>query len=229
MLDEYLKQDWVLSICEELEDEGDNSFRTHRWLKEMDNKRMIYSYLYGDLLRSKNNLRVLDVGGGYTSITKKLVHNCDYMLLDFMAHGEHERLRSIENRLNVHFWRGEDWYNFDISAGAGYDIIITNDLFPDVDQRLELFLDRYLPFCHELRILVTYYNTPQFYTTHRVDDTEILTFLSWDGNITGMKLKKYLNRLQDTTVCQLDEMAADFSSIYRNGRQVAMMTLQGDI
>ena len=110
-----------------------------------------------------------------------------------------------------------------------YDIIIANDIFPDVDQRLELFLDKMLKHCKELRLVLTYYNEPKFYTTKRTDDLEIMTFLSWDGEITGLKLKKYLGRLNNTVESELDDMTNIQSSIFYNGRQVSYITLKGDI
>ena len=108
-----------------------------------------------------------------------------------------------------------------------YDIIIANDIFPDVDQRLELFIEKMLPNCGELRLVLTYYNTPKFYLTKRTDDTELMTFLSWDGEIMGLKLKKYLDRIENTSSAELDDMKSNFSSIYRNGRQVSYIRLLG--
>ena len=87
---------------------------------------------------------------------------------------------------NIH-WLNADWYDEDFET---YDIVIANDIFPDVDQRLEIFIDKMLPKCKELRLVLTYYNEPRFYQMKRNDDSEVLTFLSWDGEILGMKLRK---------------------------------------
>ena len=107
--------------------------------------------------------------------------------------------------------------------------MIANDIFPDVDQRLEMFLDRMLPICRELRLVLTYYNVPRYYTTKRMDDSEIMTFLSWDGEITALKLKKYLYRSYDTQIEQIERMKDDHSSIYWNGRQVSYIRFRGDL
>lgn len=234
MLQQYLKDDWILKIAQEKEEADDVFFRTQTWLKEMDNKRMTMVDLYGDILKADDiyinttkKLEVLDVGGGYTSLAREFVEKANYELLDFMAHGEHNRVKAIEKKLAKNFCNICDWYDFKIAHS--YDLIIANDIFPDVDQRLELFLNKFLPHCKELRILITYYNSPKFYTTKRVDDTEMLTFLSWDGEITGLKLKKYLTRIIDTTEAELDALKNDNSSIYRNGRQVVFLKLKGDL
>lgn len=123
-------------------------------------------------------------------------------------------------------WLERDWY--EIEDMDNYDVIVANDIFPDVDQRMELFIDRMLPHCRELRLVVTYYNTPRFYTTKRTDDSEIMTFLSWDGEITAVKLRKYMDR-SSISECDLQFMRENKSSIYRNGRQVAYVVIKGDL
>lgn len=162
------------------------------------------------------------MSGGYCALTKVLARNVDYTLLDFLAHGGKDYVRSLGlNLVEKDWWEAE--------PEGIYDVVIANDIFPDVDQRLELFIEKMLPICKELRIVLTYYNTPKFYQTKRVDDSEIMTFLSWDGEITALKLRKYLDRISDTSQEQLEEMKNNFSSIYWNGRQAAYIKLRGDI
>ena len=192
----------------------------------MDNKRMIYADVYGDILRNElgKNTRVLDVGGGVNALSKHLAANCRYSLLDFLAHGGKEYMESFSGEYDIK-WMNVDWYETEIED---QDIVIANDIFPDVDMRMELFIDRMLPLCKELRLVITYYNTPKFYQMGRADDPEILTFLSWDGEITGLKLKKYLDRIENTTSEDLEGMANETESIYRNGRQVSYIKIRGD-
>lgn len=135
-------------------------------------------------------------------------------------------IETMAVKYNVHFLNG-DWYEQELDED--FDIVIANDLFPDVDQRLELFIDRFIQKCKEMRLLLTFYNTPRFYTTKRVDDTEILTFLSWDGEITAMKLQKYDNYFVDTTQEEIQKMKSTRESIYRNGRQCAYLKLKGKL
>lgn len=227
MLDDYLKNDWIMGMLSEMEHPEDNSYRTHQWLKQMDNKRMIYADMYGDFLKHKSDLKVLDVGGGYTSLTKKLAQNVDYTLLDYMAHENAERITGLCNGLgyscNIVI---DDWYNYELDKN--YDVIVCNDLFPDADQRMELFIDRFIPNCREMRLLLTFYNTPKFYTTKRVDDTEMLTFLSYDGEILRLKLKKYSN-ISDVSFEDLDCLVSCTESIFYNGRQTCYIVLKGGL
>ena len=228
-LKEYLKNDWILDLLLETEKDIDRHVRTHQWLLDMDNKRLVASWIYGDLLcrEVKEKPDVLDVGGGYSALTRKLIANSKYRLLDFLAHGGQETIRQVEKDCATKFWINGDWMEYDISQNP-CDIIIANDIFPDVDQRLELFIQKYLPYCNEMRLVLTFYNEPQYYRTKRVDDTEVLTFLSWDGEITGMKLKKYENQLMDTDITELDQLQDIKESIYWNGRHVVYVRLKGE-
>ncbi len=224
-LERYLENDWILTWLKQNEQEYEKEIRTHQWMMEMENKRAIYADVYGDILRGDmgSDKRVLDVGGGYNALTKILMRNSRYTLVDFMAHGGKEGLYKMGG---VEWYCGS-WYEHEVDRN--YDYVIANDIFPDVDQRMELFLDKYLVHCHELRLVLTFYNKPKFYETKRMDDSEVLTFLSWDGEITGIKLRKYLDRMINTDENDLSVLAVQDESIFRNGRQVAYVTLKGDL
>lgn len=236
-LQEYLRNDWILDEMQLIENKvgsplvGGVEIRTNSWLKTMDNKRMIYADVYGDLLMAHNNkdserTKVLDVGGGINSLTKALARNTDYTLLDYMAHGGEDYVIQEAKIYGYNFING-DWHDAVVRDDI-FDIVIANDIFPDVDMRLELFLKTFLPKCKELRMVVTWYHNPQFYVTKRVNDTEMLTFLSWDGEITALKLKKYFNQMIDTTKEEIDSVCTFKESIYRNGRQVAYVRFMGN-
>ncbi len=225
-LNKYLQNDWVLDMLVESMSEQENNIRTNKWLLEMDNKRMIYADVYGDILKGdiSESTSVLDVGGGVNALTKRLAKHSRYSLCDFLSHGGSQYLETIHEKYSIG-WINNDWYEADFD---NFDLIIANDIFPDVDMRLELFLDTMLKKCRELRIVLTYYNTPKFYQAKRIDDSEVLTFLSWDGEIVSLKLKKYLDRMMDTDLNQLESLIKETESIYRNGRQVSYLRLKGD-
>ncbi len=81
-LAKYNQNDWILKMLREKTVQEETVIRTNKWLQEMDNKRMIYADVYGDILLNEKNMRVLDIGGAYTSLTKVLAKNCEYTLLD---------------------------------------------------------------------------------------------------------------------------------------------------
>ncbi len=231
-LNTYMENDWILQLMKKNGSTEEDSIRTNQWLMEMGNKRMIYADMYGDLLLNKKNVRVLDVGGGYNALTKALAKNCEYTLLDFDAHGNNTCFSNEKSELSLFTQRYaikciiKDWYTCYLDES--YDIIIANDIFPDVDQRLELFINRYLGKCKEMRLMLTFYNTPKFYTTKRIDDTELLTFLSWDGEILALKLSKFADYFIDTTIEQLQELITTKDSIFRNGRHCVYLQLSGN-
>ena len=224
-LKEYLRNDWIIELMRQNSNEQEQEIRTNQWLMNMDNKRLIYADVYGDILHKKTKRRVLEVGGGYNSLTKVLASHSQYTLLDFMAHGGGGYISKMSEQYHIN-WLGQDWY--ELKNMEDYDLVIANDIFPDVDQRMELFIDKMLPHCRELRLVVTYYNAPWFYTTKRLDDSEIMTFLSWDGEITAMKLRKYVHR-SNASEYELDAMKMNHESIFRNGRQVSYIVIKGDL
>lgn len=226
-LQDYMNDDWILELLLSKHKRGDFGIRYDEWLYQIEAKRLVYSEVYGDILKANGPVkRVVDVGGGYSTLTELLARNSEYTLVDFLAH-DVERQIDLSDKTNRITWVNQDWYDFDLCED--YDIVIANDIFPDVDQRMELFLDKFLPRCKEIRLVLTYYNTPRFYLTRRIDDPEIMTFLSWDGEIVALKLMKYLERVVDTTRDQIDALKLEKDSIYRNGRQVSYIVLKGDL
>jgi hypothetical protein len=187
---------------------------SHRWLLESLPKRAIYYELYGDLiLESTKGKKILDVGGGYCSLSNILIKNNDYKLLDLIAHDNHLVLRHIENDLGRSFWINKDWY--DVKPDR-YDIVIANDIFPNVDQRLDLFLKRYIPRAKEIRMSLTYYNTPRFYKTKRLDADEIFCQVSYDWDQIEKILYRYVGK-------KLEDTSSNITSIFENGRCVFIL------
>ena len=117
-----------------------------------------------------------------------------------------------------------DWYEW--QGKQGFDIVIANDLFPNVDQRLELFLGRMLPMCREIRMSLTYYNRPRFYMTRRIDAEEFLCMLAWNGEMTRNALMKYASRMSQP---DFGILLSNEDSAYSNGRQVCLVRMEGDL
>ena len=153
-------------------------FISHKWLLDSIEKRMIYNHVYGDLLESDGQ-KILDVGGGFCSLTHQMLGHHEYSVLDIMAHDDTELLEKINLEQQRAAWIGADWNKFQISQN--YDIIIANDLFPNVDQRLEMFLEKYLPHCQEMRLSLTCYNNNRVYKVKRVGVDEVFHMVAWDN------------------------------------------------
>lgn len=105
-------------------------------------------------------------------------------------------------------------------------MVIANDLFPNVDQRLALFIDKLLPYCKEMRLLLTYYNSPRFYKVKRVDGNEIFYIQAWEGFQTKRFLEKYAERITNP---DLDGLLENRPSIFPNGRLVCYVVLKNKL
>ena len=111
---------------------------------------------------------------------------------------------------------GTDWYNF--SPHRGYDIIVANDLFPNVDQRLELFLEKYLPHCKEMRLSLTYFDKPHWYRATRPEG-EVITMLAWDWQ-----------QILELIYTDYDVIREEpYQGEFPNGRRVLLVWLKGGL
>jgi len=220
---EYEKDDVILRLLESAERPGDTGFTSHRWLLESLSKRMIFHYVYGDLLEQDSDvLRILDVGGAYTALSRRLAQRHAYTTLDIMAHDVHEDLSVATRALPEQSWINSDWHDFE--PEGKYDRVIANDLFPNVDQRLVLFPERYLPISWEVPRFSTYHDTALWDTAKRIDAEEIFHMLAWDGVQVRQVLEPYIERIQDPDLALFE---TDTPSLFSNGRQTCLVTLEG--
>ena len=215
---QYLQNDYIMQM---LENNSCSKFVCDEWLQHQPTKRAIYSKLYGDLL-DKNGIpkKVLDIGGGLSSIAIKLLARKHYYeLLDILTY-DTSMLKKISGCINL---IQSDWYKFS-TFNKKYDIIIANDLFPNVDQRLELFIKKFLYSTKELRLSLTYYNNDNFYKTKRVDAEEVLYYLAWNQNQLKSVLEKFLPYIVDVNFELFNDK--EVAPNYSNGRQIVLVTLR---
>ncbi len=195
-----------------------------RWLRETEPKQYIWDKFYRELLE-KNAHCVLDVGGGISPLTAHYINACeDYHLSEVLCHDQ--VYFNLIPHLRDHITIG-DWFLF---PEKNWDIIIANDLFPNADQRLSLFLEKFLPHCRELRLSLTFYNHPRFYATKRLDADEHLTYLAYSGRLSQWILSDYADRIDGFHEKAEVIFSADpKESLYPNGRHVALVSLRGDL
>ena len=222
-VESYLAEDAIARMMREQEKPHEASLVCQRWLRETPPKRLIFQELYGDLLASGGR-RVLDVGGGLTTFTRLLGERNDFELLDLLAHDGEEEIRAFRAAAPAVRLTREDWFTRE--SNESYDVIVANDLFPNVDQRLELFLEKYLPNCREMRLSITVYNTPRYYLTRRIEGDEILCLLAWNGEMAAMALAKFL---PDFGHGDRELLATNSESPYPNKRQLFLVRLNGGL
>lgn len=205
-LEKYLKNDEITLLLKKYSE--CDVFACQKWLIDMPAKRMIYADVFHELLHIKGK-RVLDIGGGYCGISDILAQNHDYTLVDIMAHDKglfEERVKNTKIK-----WIDSDWSDF--NPETKYDYIIANDLFPNVDQRLESFIKKFSPFAKKLIVTLTCHESERIYKVKRVDADEYLTMRAWNADITSLVLKSALKR-------EIILEKPQEESIFKNGRSV---------
>lgn len=216
----YLKNDVTAKQLSIISTPDDENLTCQKWLKQSEAKRFVFHNIYGDILK-KSGLRILDIGGGLTSFTRQLASLHDYVLVDMLAHDDEKIANKFNQEAKKDFIHICDWYDFE--NDKPFDIIIANDLFPNVDQRLEIFLDRYLPQAKEIHLSLTYYNEPRFYKTKRLNADEYLCMLAWNAKMLSNSLQNYKNHIIDENIGLLKEKN---DSVYANNRQVCIIKMK---
>jgi hypothetical protein len=223
----YLSNDWIASDLQSASEEIKNlKFTGDRWMMDSPPKRMIYAALYGDLLRSKAPRKLLDVGGGFSGLSKTLAVSTDYKLVEICAHETADQIQYIKSLLGEAGLVAKDWNEYFAHGQDTFDVIVANDLFPNVDQRLDLFLSKALPRCRELRLSLTFYNEPRYYQVKRMDGDEVFWYLAWNYPLLRTLLEPFQNRMSTRLETTIPEMP---KSLYANGRQVLLVSMKGDL
>lgn len=224
LIEEYLVDDDINLFMDKISQGNDEELTCQRWLRSSIPKRFLFKLLYNDLLKLNAPCqRVLDVGGGITCFTRELAKLHEYDLVDLLAHDNELICKKMNSDVRRDFIYPMDWLSFD---GGDYDLIIANDLFPNVDQRLEIFLDHFLPKCKIIKLSLTWYDSPRTYKVRSCDSEEIFFMLAWNLKQLMNVLKRYANHIVDyDSEC----FKTDQKSLYANGRQVGVIELKGAI
>jgi len=189
--------------------------QSQEWHLGSPQKRYVFDLVYGDLLDGHvKNRNILDIGAGMNGAMQRIAENNTYCVVDIMQQPAFGNVRYLQSAWEVLNGQGTvDW-----------DIVICNDLFPNVDQRLLMFLDKFLPHCREIRMSLTYFNHPTWYQAKRVGGDEMLTMLQWNGlNVAEVLGENWGDKVDS------DVMSGFTSneSIFPNGRQVCVIHLPG--
>jgi len=162
-----------------------------RWLLDSIVKRMVAWRVYQDLLVTSGR-RILDIGAGHSSLVLALAERHDYRVIELGAHDPPPS------------GVVEDWRD----VGFDCDLLISVDLFPNVDQGLAAFLAKRIGI--ETRIVLTTY-ADRTYRVKRLDAEEVLTLQAWTWP-------------QTEAVLGLRGVPPD-ESLSPNGRQVCLAML----
>lgn len=225
-LDKYLKDDYLLDLAKpELEKENELiKFGCNNWLLNSAPKRLIYDYMYGDLLnhrKESKKLKILDIGGGIILPQKIIASNHNLTVIDLLAHDNKIFAKKFSEKNNINLIE-DDWLN-EVSKGVKYDLVIANDIFPNVDQRLDIFFEIIKNLSKNIRILLTYHQSNKFYKVKRIDAEEIMYINSWDEKDILYSLHK--NSILPSN-SQKESIKKKLPSLYSNGRSIVYLDLK---
>lgn len=216
----YLADDRFGALLERASRPGDERLTCQRWLLSTPPKRYSGDILYGDLA-NRRNLRILDIGGGLTAMTRLLAERHDYTLVDLMAHDAPETVSQFLADCPPFRVIAEDWAK-GFPEGP-FDVVIAADIFPNVDQRLARFLELARSAGAEIRMSLTWHDPPRQDLVRRVAGDEIMCMVGWTGSQILQALAPYA-----TFITGFDPALFDICepSVYPNGRSVGFVTIR---
>lgn len=187
--------------------------QSQRWHLESAQKRFTYWLMYKDLFITRHQ-QVLDVGAGFNGYSLMLSNLHHYIAVDKFYNAKGLYLRESVSR---------DWYD---CAPTTHDIVIANDIFPNVDQRLGIFIDQFRSCCKEIRLSLTFFDKePRWYQAKRTTGDETLCVCGWSADQLLVTLRPY-RRFIDIDISSIKHL---HSSIFDNGRQVAIIKIRGGL
>ena len=223
-VDKYLNNDWILRELENINNGGAKVYTSDQWLINDPAKRCVYDRVYRNFSKVSKDFKLLDIGGGLSTFSHSFLGHLDYEIVDTCNHESNEDIgRAVKEHTKMKLSRS-DWKEFQHSGT--YDCVVANDIFPNVDQRVEEFLAKFLPITKEIRMSLTYYNTPRTYKVKRVDGDEIFYIRPWDGLRLSHALNTFIDRIKNPC---LDRLLLNPESVFANGRQVCILQFQGDL
>jgi len=223
IVDIYMKTDHTNSWLDHYSNSVDEEYVCQRWLRESAAKRFIYEVIYRSLFDTVSKQRVLDIGGGLTGLTSYLAGKHEYVLADILAHDHIDEVARLTNAVNREFVYNQDWLGM---TEEPYDLVLANDIFPNVDQRLEMFLEKFIPQCSRVRMLLTWYDTPRYYMTKRLDGDEVMCLLAWNSSQIREVLAKFESKIIN---CDWSLFDKSTESVFDNGRQACIVEFQGNL
>ncbi|MBT3604116.1 MAG: hypothetical protein HOE48_01945 [Candidatus Latescibacteria bacterium] len=199
----------------------------NQWLLDMPWKRPVAFMMLADLVQPDQPAKeILEIGGNLSYFTYELAKHHNYILVDKATHETEDNYHKVETQIKKTFVHNCDWADF--TSKSHYDIVIANDIFPNVDQRLYEFVDRFLPQTQEMRLTLTYYEDTSF-EVQRLASGEMLTMRPW-----GLRdIRHFMTHLAQTypSMCKdIDQSQLvyhDYSgTLFSNRRNVIYLHIQ---
>ena len=226
-LEAYKNNDIVFKELNELKISNpqyfSEKFTCNKWLLDSIEKRMMFNIIYSDIFKNKEkNLRILDVGGGINIFQKIISQNNNYSVLDIINHEDKKEAENFAKNFNFNLIVN-DWFDHLSKNKDNYDILISNYIFPNVDQRLLEFINLALKITKELRICLTYHQFLKIYKVVRKDCSEELTVKALNGRNVADILRISDLQVDENTLCSIENHT---ESIFQNKRTIALLKIK---
>lgn len=198
----------------------------NEWLLKLKWKIPVAGFMYDDLIKLNKKLIILEIAGSLSWFTLELLRKHDYTLVEKGFHENLSDYQKIQDLVGNKFVFLDDWYNF--NANKKYDLIIVNDLFPNVDQRLFTFTDKFVHYSKKIRLTLTY-SENVFYEVKRLESGETLYMKAW-----GLRnIIDYFNYLYETYNITTDRDQVFYEikyqslkgNVFQNNRNILFLEL----
>ena len=174
--------------------------------------------MYGDLISLSKGRKVLDIGGGINMLQKKIASKNQLTVVDLLSHDDKDVAARYCSANNINLVC-KDWLEYFEVEEKKVDLLIACDLFPNVDQRLKVFLNYAKKTSKEVRILLTYYDD-RYYHVKRVGADEQMFVKAWSDTEIKDCLLKFIGKAKNIEV-HLDKN----ESLFRNGRYISLLNI----
>lgn len=222
----YMKNDWIKEFIESSYQEinEEKYYVSDVWLLKNKAKRALWDLIYTPQIQMEKK-SILDVGGGYSVLSKKFAERNKYTLIDPLYHevsrsDQIDLLMKQDQQIRIN----GDWYHYLSNNEECYDTIVANDVFPNVDQRFLDFLAITKQRFSKLILSLTYFENLNWYLTKRVNLEEHITVRSW----RDIDIFRVISDLYD---CSFDQYIIQTKSpdenFFFNKRKIMICRIEG--
>ena len=195
-LHNYYKEKFLKKYLSKIKDtekifsENNIVAEANRWLLDLKWKIPVAGMMFDDVLNQKQKLDILEIGGSISWFTLELLKNHNYQLIEKAYTDSKINYNKVQKLAKKDFVVIDDWFNFKIEKN--YDVIIANDIFPNVDQRLDFFIEKVIGNSTNIRILLTYFND-SFFEAEIKHSKETVIIKPW----SILDIKRFIDDIYD--------------------------------
>ncbi len=190
-----------------LNETNDVETKIDQWVRENPIRHQINSWVLNRLAKSPQQ-KIIEIGGGDSYFSQYLASRYAYNNIDLFVHGR----RSGEK---LPWMIESDWRDYRFVQDS---VVLSLDLFPNVDQGLPQFLENttHVP---ELILSLTCFKSGRHYRAKRLDGDEMLTLVAWNLKTLRNSISDFVSN-PEIIQANLEEVSA-----FSNSRDVYLVHL----